>query len=166
MGVGEDKAGKDSSAAVSAREIGDQFHMPLPLLMNILKDLARARLVISTRGAAGGYVLAVDPRHITLSEVVTAVEGPVRFTVCSASDLPILGQESCQVSGGCPIEGPIRRVHARLGEFLGRVTLADLLDTPAPGSPGTPGTPAVENFESPELPVVLEMQGVTWNDGS
>jgi Rrf2 family protein len=122
--------------AVSAREIGDQFRMPLPLLMNILKDLARARLVRSTRGAGGGYVLAIDPRLITLAEVVTAVEGPMRFTVCSSGDLPILGQDSCQVSGGpggggsggCPIEGPIRRLHARLGEFFTQVTLADLLE--------------------------------------
>ena len=124
--------GRGESA--SAREIADQFHMPLPLLMNVLKDLARARLVTSTRGAAGGYVLAMDPRLVTLSEVVTAVEGPSRLTVCSSSELPILGQEGCQVSGGCPIEGPIRRLHARLGEFFEKVTLADLLAVEAPAA--------------------------------
>jgi Rrf2 family protein len=96
--------------------------------MNILKALARARLVASTRGAGGGYVLAADPRHISLSEVVMAVEGPSRFTVCTASDLPVLGQEGCQISGGCPIEGPIHRLHNRLDDFLAKVTLADLLD--------------------------------------
>jgi DNA-binding IscR family transcriptional regulator len=30
--------------------------------------------------------------------------------------------------GGCPIEGPIRRLHVRLGEFFSQVTLADLLE--------------------------------------
>ena len=42
----------------SARDIADRYHVPLPVLMNILKTLNREGLVISVRGARGGYRLA------------------------------------------------------------------------------------------------------------
>jgi Rrf2 family protein len=110
--------------AASARRIADQFKLPLPLLMNVLKDLAHAKLVTSTRGQAGGYALASDPEHVTVLEVITAMEGPARLTQC-ADDLTVLGQE-CRVCG-CGIKGPIRRLHHRIQSFLGEVTLADLM---------------------------------------
>ncbi len=111
--------------SVSAREIADRFDMPLPLLMNILKELAKARIVSSTRGAAGGYRLAMEPEHVTLLEVVTATEGPIRLAQC-CSGLPIVGQE-CRVADDCPIRGPVRHLHDRLSEFMGRITLAELM---------------------------------------
>jgi Rrf2 family protein len=111
---------------VSAKQIAEAFGLPLPLLMNILKELAQARLVTSTRGAQGGYDLAVDPQRLTLLEVVTALEGPVRLSQC-ADGLPVVGQ-GCQLSGGCPIRGTIRSLHRRINRFLSEVTLRDLCD--------------------------------------
>ena len=112
--------------AVSARKIADQFNLPLPLLMNILKDLAHAKLVSSTRGQSGGYTLAHDPENVTILEVITALEGPSRLTPC-ADDLTVLGQE-CQVCG-CGIRGPIRRLNQRIQSFLENMTLLDLMET-------------------------------------
>jgi len=110
----------------SAATIADQFGMPKALLMNIMKDLAHSRLVTSTRGAHGGYELAVDPANVSLLEVVTAIEGLTRLTEC-ADDLPIVGQ-GCALADNCPIREPMRRLHDRINRFLGEVTLADLLD--------------------------------------
>ncbi len=111
---------------VSARKIADLYHLPLPLLMNILKELTHARLVISTRGQQGGYALAADPGQITLVDIVTATEGPVRLAICT-DGLPIMGQ-GCQLESGCPVRAPVRRLHERLNDWLGQVTLADLLE--------------------------------------
>ena len=112
--------------AASAREIAERFGLPLPQMMNILKVLARARLVRSMRGPAGGYELAVDPDRISLLEVVTAMEGPMRFARCVVA-LPVVGQ-GCEIECDCPVREPIRRLHNRLNRFLEGVTLADLLD--------------------------------------
>lgn len=122
--LGQCRAGGE--LAVSVRRIADQFNLPLPLLTNVLKDLAHARLVTSTRGQAGGYALANDPENITVLEVVTAMEGPSRLTQC-ADDLTVLGQE-CRVCG-CGIKGPIRRLHQRIQSFLEDMTLADLMQS-------------------------------------
>ncbi len=113
----------------SAREIADRFDMPLPLLMNILKELAKARIVSSTRGSSGGYSLAMEPEQVTLLEIVTATEGPMRLAQC-CSGLPIVGQEECRVavSETCPIRGPMRHLHERLTDFMAGITLAELME--------------------------------------
>lgn len=118
---------KGASAEVSARKIADQFGMPLPLLMNILKELAQAKIIGSTRGLHGGYHLALDPDTVTLLEVIEAMEGPIKFTEC-AEGLPILGQ-GCAIQDCCNIRGPIRRLNQRIKGFLAEVTLTDLMES-------------------------------------
>lgn len=110
----------------SARTIAEAYHLPLPLLMNILKELAQAKLVSSTRGATGGYALAVAPERISLLEIINAIEGPVKLTAC-CDGLPIVGQ-GCEVAETCPIQGSIQKLHKRLVGFFGGVTLDELMD--------------------------------------
>ncbi|MCE9589942.1 MAG: Rrf2 family transcriptional regulator [Planctomycetes bacterium] len=112
---------------VSARKIADHFGMPLPLLMNILKELAQAKIIGSTRGSHGGYRLIVAPEAVSLLEVIEAMEGPVKFTECSEG-LPILGQ-GCAMQECCTIRGPVRKLNQRIRGFLSEVTLADLAES-------------------------------------
>ncbi len=114
----------EGAQPVSAKQIAQTFGLPRPLLMNILKELVRVKVLSSTRGAHGGYELAADPARVTLLEVVTAMDGPVRLSQC-ADGLPIVGQ-GCTLSQDCPIQGPIRSLHRRLNRFLAEVTLKDL----------------------------------------
>jgi len=114
----------ESAEPASAKQIAQTFGLPLPLLMNILKELVRAKVLASTRGSQGGYELAAEPGRISLLEVVTAMEGPVRLSQC-ADGLPIVGQ-GCNLSDDCPIQGPIRSLHKRINRFLEEVTLKDL----------------------------------------
>lgn len=134
-----------SEEAVSARKIADQYNLPLPLLMNILKELTRAGIVTSTRGQYGGYSLAVEPDQITLMRILTAIEGPPRLTPCMSrcDDQEATGagansdhtDAQCPRMGDCPVHHAIHRLHHRLGDFLEQVTLADLVtsqvDVPA-----------------------------------
>lgn len=41
-------------------------------------QLRKARFVRSVRGPGGGYLLAIEPGQIKVSEVMTAIEDPVR----------------------------------------------------------------------------------------
>ncbi|MFP4145797.1 MAG: RrF2 family transcriptional regulator [Phycisphaeraceae bacterium] len=104
----------------SARSIAETFDMPLPLLMNVLKELASSGLVRSTRGATGGYELGRDPRKIELRQVLHAVEG---------GDEPAPGDTGCwQV---------LARLHDRIDRLLEQMSLQDLLDETdyEPGQP-------------------------------
>ncbi len=117
----------ENQAAASARQIAEQFGLPLPMLMNLLKDLTRAGIVNSTRGAQGGYALAQEADRITLLEVIQAVEGPIRLVQCA--DRPVYEDKGCPISEVCPIRNPIRRLHDRITGFFSDVTLADLIES-------------------------------------
>ncbi len=58
------------------REISESSAIPERYLVQILLQLKAAGLVVSTRGASGGYHLARPASAISLSEVLTAIEGP------------------------------------------------------------------------------------------
>jgi Rrf2 family protein len=62
---------------VKAELIAKNQDIPLKFLLAILNELRRNHLVRSQRGHDGGYVLARDPKDITLADVMRAAEGPL-----------------------------------------------------------------------------------------
>jgi len=111
---------------LSARQIGTQYGIPLPLLMNILKELVKGGLVRSTRGAQGGYLLAQSPSDITVARVIESIEGPVKFLPCCEENETMACRE-CRIHPRCPITDSVRALNGFLNEYLNRVTLADLV---------------------------------------
>src|SRR5271157_5003500 len=65
---------------VRIREISDTHAIPERYLVQILLQLKGAGLVLSTRGASGGYRLARPAGSISLGEVISAVDGPETAT--------------------------------------------------------------------------------------
>ena len=61
----------------SVRDIAERTGLPQPYLEQILLALKGAGLVRSKRGVGGGYVLARSAEDILLSEIVSAVDGPI-----------------------------------------------------------------------------------------
>ncbi len=116
--------GRSPEDVSSAREIAHRYRVPLPLLMNILKQLTRQGIVSSVRGARGGYKLAQSAGDITMQRVLEAVDGPVRLVRC-ADTAP--GQETCERVGLCPMRTTARKLHNRFSEFLDQVTLAEMI---------------------------------------
>lgn len=106
---------------ISAKEIADAYRLPRPLLSNIMKHLCREGIVTSVRGVRGGYRLERPASEITLGDLVEALDGPVRLTLCAST----VGAP-CAIEGSCPVRTPIRRFHETIGEVLAGVTLADL----------------------------------------
>lgn len=128
--------------AVSARKIAEEFNLPLPLLMNILKELHQAKILISTRGQAGGYALASDADEVRLTDIIDAIEGHAALTQCceaqpghdAASSPPDHvdvhdDAQTCRLQHTCSIRGPIKRLNDRIRQLLESVTLADLIDS-------------------------------------
>lgn len=119
---------------VSVREICERYPVPRRLLAEVLKELGRAELVASQRGSTGGYALARAPEDITLSEVVTALEGAPGLTSCRPLELgpgPAPRGSECEVEPTCPIRSPIHRIREHLWDLMRRTTLRSLA-SPAP----------------------------------
>ena len=60
---------------VRIREIAEPHGIPSRFLVQILLQLKGAGLVVSTRGASGGYKLAKAPDKITLGQVMGVIDG-------------------------------------------------------------------------------------------
>src|SRR2546421_2732569 len=74
----------DAADVLSAQDVAARARLELPTVSKLLKQLAHAGLVDSFRGVNGGYKLSRAPERITIAEVVTAMEGPIGMTECSA----------------------------------------------------------------------------------
>jgi Rrf2 family protein len=111
-----------AEARCSAREISEQVKVPLPVLTNILHQLLQHGIVSSTMGAKGGYLLAKKPELISLTDIVDAIEGPFRLSVC-CGDEEGHDDHRCDLELSCRIKAPVRKVHQSLRQYLSRVTL-------------------------------------------
>ena len=65
----------ESRRPVRIRDIAQTNGIPASFLVQILLQLKGAGIVTSTRGAAGGYLLARDPAEISLGEVMAISDG-------------------------------------------------------------------------------------------
>jgi FeS assembly SUF system regulator len=106
---------------VSAAEVAQATGLGLPTVSKLLKTLAKAGLVTSTRGSHGGYRLSRDA-----AEVIDAFEGPVSITECSASD------SHCGLEPVCSVGTAWQRINVAIRRALDEISLADLLRANSP----------------------------------
>lgn len=84
----------------AAPELAAETRLPLPTVSKILKLLVREGLLISRRGAKGGYSLIRSPDQISVAEMISALDGPIAFTECIEDAPGVCSQESvCQLRG-------------------------------------------------------------------
>ncbi|MFF5970662.1 RrF2 family transcriptional regulator [Streptomyces sp. NPDC012769] len=70
-------AGAPKTTPLKAEFLAETQEIPHKFLESILNDMRRDGLVVSQRGASGGYRLARAPEDISVADVVRAVEGPL-----------------------------------------------------------------------------------------
>lgn len=109
-------------APTSVRDIAERTGLPQPYLEQILLALKGAGLVRSKRGVGGGYILARAPEDIRLSEIVSAVDGPI-----VAGDFGEPHQDgACDHEGQCVLLAIWASVGDHMRRLLDSFTLADI----------------------------------------
>ena len=112
------------SGPISLTEMADHESLPRPYLEQLVISLREAGLVVSTRGAHGGYQLAAAPADIRMGTVIRALEGPIAPMVCASEDPSHAG--ICGRTGFCNVNLLWIKVRDAITEALDSVTLADL----------------------------------------
>ena len=126
----------------SAADVAGATGIAPPTVSKLLKSLARAGIVSSTRGANGGYRLSRGPQDISAADIIDALDGPVSITECSASD------SLCEHEDVCSVGNAWQRINVAIRRALDDVTLSDLLRTNTP----------VPQFRFSGLPVNVEIK--------
>lgn len=119
-------AAKARDPRLAAGNVAAATGLPAPTVAKLMGCLAKAGLLTSTRGVAGGFRLARDAGEITLVDIVEAIDGPIALTAC-AHDAPI----ECAIEGACQVKPHIGIVTRTVREALKAVTLAQLAGTAA-----------------------------------
>jgi Rrf2 family transcriptional regulator, cysteine metabolism repressor len=124
----------DGAGPISLSAIADAERLPLGYLEQIAPRLRRAGLVVSTRGAHGGYRLARDPVAITMDEVVLALEGAVAPMECLLDEVTagvapgrVMCSHQADQGRACATKLLWTRVQGDVLKALARTTLAELI---------------------------------------
>ena len=104
----------------TATQIAAETHLASPTVSKLLKQLHRQGLVTSTRGAAGGYVLARPAADITAAQILDALEGPVALTECAG-----VGSH-CGIERTCRVGHSWQRVNLAIRRSLHEISLLEL----------------------------------------
>ncbi len=110
---------------INAASLAELTKLPEPTVAKILKLLAKADIVESTRGINGGYTLGKDPSEISVEQIVRAIDGPVVIAACAEVE----GLEpDCNLIGSCSVRGRWDGVNEAIRNALSKVHLSDMLD--------------------------------------
>lgn len=109
---------EDRSATV--KDLAAALKLSRPLLAKLLQELARQRIVVSSQGASGGFVLHKDLSRLSLMELVEIIDGPVGLTACRR------GGRVCSRTQGCGLKKSLAPLEARMRLLLKTVNVADL----------------------------------------
>lgn len=115
---------------MSIAEIARQTNIPPAYLEQLIAPLRRADLVVSKRGAHGGYVLAREPKDIRVGDVYRVMEGPVAPMECASENVD---DQNCPLMENCETRPVWIKLRDAMADALDSTTLADLASRPAPG---------------------------------
>jgi Rrf2 family protein len=105
----------------SLKDISEQIGSPEAFTAKILQQLVKHDILISSKGAAGGF--AVDKKklkRIKLMHIVFAIDGSEYRDMC------VLGLKKCSTKDPCPVHHKFKHVKKDLLSMLNNTTLDEL----------------------------------------
>lgn len=112
----------EQGGVMTTSQLAADTSVPEPTVSKVLKLLARHNIVVSLRGAKGGYVMERLPQAIPVSELIIALEGPIALTECIHPET-----SCCSIEHLCPMRGGWNKVNMAVRQALDNLSLADLL---------------------------------------
>jgi Rrf2 family iron-sulfur cluster assembly transcriptional regulator len=114
---------------VTLASISQRQKISLSYLEQLFGKLRRRALVDSVRGPGGGYRLAQDMTQISVADIILAVDEILDSTQCG-------GKENCRDENKCITHNLWASLNQHIFNYLGAVTLKQLVDEQKPGQNG------------------------------
>lgn len=120
------------AGSTSAREIAEQYDIPIELMAKVLQRLVRRGLLTSHQGTRGGYRLSRGAAAISVADIIQAIDGPLTVTACSSDD------ERCDQFAKCSVRDPLWRIKDRILTALSTCSLEEIAFEAPPGNVALP----------------------------
>jgi Rrf2 family transcriptional regulator, nitric oxide-sensitive transcriptional repressor len=109
--------------ACTTSELAKVTRVPAAYLTKVLQSLGRAGIVRSQRGIGGGVALAIEPKRLTILEVVNAVHPIQRIRSCPLE----LASHGVRL---CPLHRRMDAAMAQVEQAFRSTTLAEVIAEP------------------------------------
>lgn len=87
----------DQTKKFSGKKIAEELETPQPFLAKLLQQLAKNKLVSSTKGPNGGFFLDKKNKENSVWDVVKSIDGTTKFDQC------FMGLSKCGDENPCPV---------------------------------------------------------------
>lgn len=117
-----DLALNSNGNSVSLKNIAERQSIPEAYLEQLIPYLKKASLVESVRGANGGYLLAKQPKDITVGEILKALEGSMALVGCVDNSI------SCGEKSECISRIVWEKIQVGINQAIDNFTLEALIE--------------------------------------
>jgi len=111
----------NQNGPVSLKSIAQRQDISEAYLEQLFASLRRAGLVVSSRGAMGGYELARPSSEISIGEILNALEGSTSIADC-------VGGEGCKNASFCPSHPVFAKIQQAIDGVLQSMTLENMIE--------------------------------------
>ena len=113
---------------IDANTLAERTSVTSRFTLKILHKLVQGNLVLSYKGAKGGYKLKVSPDKITLKNVIELIDGPIAIARCLGNG------ETCSMitdKTACAYHHIFDKISIELATKLQNITISDVLEQKA-----------------------------------
>lgn len=107
---------------VSIQSIARRQNISDSYLEQLMRKLRSAGLIVSVRGAQGGYKLAGPANEISVGDVLRALEGSLEAVTCGGED------NSCQGADLCVTKFVWERINSSIRDTVDSIKLSQLVE--------------------------------------
>ncbi|MDA0195611.1 MAG: Rrf2 family transcriptional regulator [Bacteroidetes bacterium] len=111
-----------NGSTVGLKEIAASQKIPIHFLSKILQNLVKHKILASTKGPNGGFVLNKSPNRLKLIKIVEITDGLDIFDLCG------IGLKVCSDDTPCPIHFEYKVVKNKTKELLNTKTVSELCE--------------------------------------
>jgi Rrf2 family protein len=114
------------SGKTGIKKISSDLDLPMPFLAKILQQLAKQKILSSSKGPHGGFSLLKDPKKVTLLDIVNSIDGNDVFAGC------VMHNGNCKgvlaVEKRCPLHDDYEKTRMDLINLFSNNTIFDLVN--------------------------------------
>ncbi len=109
------------SGPVSLKKISEKYNISENYLEQLFAKLKKNGYIKTVRGAQGGYLLAMDPKDITVGMILRTLEGEITASEC-------LNKEVCSRESVCATRVIFDKIEKSINNVIDNITLADMYE--------------------------------------
>lgn len=107
------------SGPVSLKKISEKYNISENYLEQLFAKLKKKGYIETVRGAQGGYMLAKEPKEITVGMILRTLEGEMTTSEC-------LSKEVCSRESVCATRVIFEKIEKSINNVIDNITLADM----------------------------------------